>query len=318
MGQVPGAASRQRGEPLPAPTQSLSVQRPGDWYVRRGSAVQGPYALHQIQRYLLLGRVRTSDRVSEDGQRWTVLAELPALIPEEMRDLDSAEGRARFLAAHQRADERSRRERRALAAEEGGWEGGKERRRRSVPGGITGPYVAVALARRPSPVLVFSTAALMLGISLLLGAVLVSGWWVSDSGADCGAAPALGANWAYCVKDRASLSGTDLRYASLRNASVRNADLSGVDLQGADLSFGKFSNSDFGRANLGAATLVGADLAGARLNDADLGHAQLSAANLRGADVTDASFANARLDRAVWVDGRICLPQSIGRCNLDE
>ena len=74
------------------------------WYVRRGSAVQGPYASRQIARYLLLGRIRQTDRVSVDGELWQGLAEVPHLIPDEMKDLESEEGRARFLAAHLRAD----------------------------------------------------------------------------------------------------------------------------------------------------------------------------------------------------------------------
>lgn len=76
------------------------------WYVRRGSAVQGPYSLRQLQRYLLLGRVRLTDRVSLDGEQWTRITQRPDLIPEEMSDLGTEEGLARYEAARQAVDER--------------------------------------------------------------------------------------------------------------------------------------------------------------------------------------------------------------------
>lgn len=77
-----------------------------EWYVRRGSAVQGPYSRDQMRRYILLGRVRLTDRVSEDGQRWSRVTQCPVLIPEEMHDLGSEEGLARYEAARRALDER--------------------------------------------------------------------------------------------------------------------------------------------------------------------------------------------------------------------
>ena len=77
-----------------------------EWYVRRGSAVQGPFTLEQIHRYVLLGRVRLTDRVSEDGESWSRVTQCPDLIPDDMRDLGSEEGLARFEAARRAVDER--------------------------------------------------------------------------------------------------------------------------------------------------------------------------------------------------------------------
>lgn len=77
-----------------------------EWYVRRGSAVQGPYSRDQLRRYLLLGRVRLTDRVSEDGQNWSRVTQCPELIPEEMHDLGSEAGLARYEAARRALDER--------------------------------------------------------------------------------------------------------------------------------------------------------------------------------------------------------------------
>lgn len=85
-----------------------------EWYVRRGSAVQGPYSPAQLRRQLILGRVRLTDRVSEDGQRWHRVTQRPALIPEEMHDLGSEEGLARYEAARQALEEREPEEDRKL------------------------------------------------------------------------------------------------------------------------------------------------------------------------------------------------------------
>lgn len=77
-----------------------------EWYVRRGSAVQGPFSLEQVHHYVLLGRVRLTDRVSEDGESWVRVTQCPELIPDGMRDLGSEEGLARFEEARRAVDER--------------------------------------------------------------------------------------------------------------------------------------------------------------------------------------------------------------------
>ena len=40
------------------------------WYVQKGSRVQGPFSTNEVGRFLLLGRVRNTDRVSRDGELW--------------------------------------------------------------------------------------------------------------------------------------------------------------------------------------------------------------------------------------------------------
>lgn len=99
-----------------------------EWYVRRGSAVQGPYSRDQLRRYILLGRVRLTDRVSEDGARWFRLTQCLELIPEEMHDLGSEEGLARYEAARRALDERD-------PGEDGKLRVGGERTSDPTPGG---------------------------------------------------------------------------------------------------------------------------------------------------------------------------------------
>lgn len=76
------------------------------WYVQKGARVQGPYSTSEIGRFLLLGRVRNSDRVSRDGELWEPVTQVPELIPDELLDLNTDQGWERFFTARTEADER--------------------------------------------------------------------------------------------------------------------------------------------------------------------------------------------------------------------
>jgi len=76
------------------------------WYVQKGARVQGPYSAAEVGRFLLLGRVRNSDRVSRDGELWEPVTQVPELIPDELLDLNSDLGWERFMNARGQADER--------------------------------------------------------------------------------------------------------------------------------------------------------------------------------------------------------------------
>lgn len=76
------------------------------WYTQRGSRLSGPYSRLTIHRYLLLGRIKNSDRVSKDGKLWEPITQVPELIPEELLDLDSDMGWRKFLRARDLVDER--------------------------------------------------------------------------------------------------------------------------------------------------------------------------------------------------------------------
>lgn len=67
-------------------------------------------------------------------------------------------------------------------------------------------------------------------------------------------------------------------------------------------------------ALLAGADLRAAELVGTSLRQAQLSHADFSRANLLHADLAGADLSGARLGEAVWVDGRICAADSIGRC----
>lgn len=76
------------------------------WYIQKGSRVQGPFSTNEVGRFLLLGRVRNSDRVSRDGELWEPVTQVPELIPEELLNLQSDEGWNQFLKVRKVEDER--------------------------------------------------------------------------------------------------------------------------------------------------------------------------------------------------------------------
>lgn len=76
------------------------------WYVQKGSRVQGPFSTNEVGRFLLLGRVRNTDRVSRDGELWEPVTQVPELIPEELLNLQSDEGWNQFLNVRKASDER--------------------------------------------------------------------------------------------------------------------------------------------------------------------------------------------------------------------
>ena len=78
------------------------------WYVQKGSRVLGPFSAGEVGRFLLLGRVRRTDRVSRDGELWEPVTQVPELVPEELLDLDTVPGWARFRDARDAGDERRR------------------------------------------------------------------------------------------------------------------------------------------------------------------------------------------------------------------
>jgi hypothetical protein len=265
--------------------------------MRRGRTVQGPYSSEDVRSYLLLGRLRLSDRVSHDAHTWQPLTQCPELIPDAMRDLASESGRARFEAARRAIDERAQ-DRDALPPD--------------------------AVERRAAPARVWwwrpGTASLL--ATVVVVAVVLAGIGYSrdfkggmHAEVSCGAAAGAGAVWSGCIKDGIAVAqGTDLTELRAVNASLRSAELAGADLRGARLEFADLSQAHLTGADLEQAVLRGADLRGADLATANLTRADLRYADLRSADLDGVNLQGARLGRALWPDGVACAPNSVGRC----
>jgi len=76
------------------------------WYTRRDGVMRGPFSAENISRYMLLGRIRLDDELSQDCETWVVAAELDNLLPGELKSQSSWDDYQQLLTAHMQADER--------------------------------------------------------------------------------------------------------------------------------------------------------------------------------------------------------------------
>jgi hypothetical protein len=289
------------------------------WYVRRGNVTKGPFPEGQISRDILLGRVRDTDELSRDREIWHPLPELPHLVPEVMRNVNTAEDREHLRLARLHEDERQRERRHSGPVDPAIAEQRHGDRRRPEPEEMAKHReLREHLLSAAAPV--YATRiplAIAAGIVLLFGATYF--WHKFDVpppvSRDCTAAPVPGVNWTNCLNEgatlaRARLEGAILHSARLASANVERANLAGADLRYADLRGALLSN-----ANAQNALATGTMLEGAVLDGADFTAADMRYVNLRGARLRGTILTGADVSRATWVDGRICADGSVGKCN---
>ncbi len=230
-----------------------------EWFVRRGTAVQGPYSSARVRHFVLEEKLGFDDEVSADRRAWQRLGSVPEVIPLQMRT-DGTEYMAEQYAARENDRVRAMR--------------------------------AIAVS-----------ALLVVGLTVMAS---LTGTSTPEVQRDCNARPVPGVDLGGCRLEGVRMTGAALAGAHLANTSLRAAGLSGADLTAADLRYADLSDANLSYARLVSANLKGADLRRADLtnvvmDDADLSHADLSGARLGGG-----SLAGARLDSAIWVDGRPC------------
>ena len=83
----------------------------GDWYARRDGVIRGPFTVVLVTRYILLGRIRLDDELSEDRVSWQPARSIAELLPDEVRSLSSWTDYQQLVVARLQVDER-RQERR--------------------------------------------------------------------------------------------------------------------------------------------------------------------------------------------------------------
>ena len=303
------------------------------WYVRHGENISGPHPGAVIASYLLLGRLAHSDEVSLDNITWTPLQDVLELLPLN-RLVDTAAAdyekkkwqEERYRAALRWADERQVTERRTgapngeqaepqperqrsktdrrrveespdiLALRELHLQGESQRRRkRDRFYGVVAALVILVLGAVAAAVVFAPVKPFKVGLGPYTPA--------------CGQPAAPLVNWSNCDK-----SGAWLRGADLKNADLGWARLNSAQLGGSNLAYANLAGADLSYADLSRAQLFGANLANADLGNADLSGADLRYADLRGSKVEAATLTGARLDHALWRDGRRCGEGSIGLC----
>lgn len=285
------------------------------WYVRRAGRVRGPFPAGQIAREILLGRIVDGDELSHDREHWQPLAALPELVPEVLRHADTEAGRERLRLARLHEDERAHDRRHEVAA---GPQARRGRdRRHDEPAAVVAHRERVNRWAHERPAPERNRALLAATVAVALAVLLVYAFYRPDierAVRDCGAPPAAGVNWNSCDFAGRSLNRARLARANLANARLLGADLGHARLDGADLGFAILEGADLRGAVLTGASLRGAILRRARLAGADLRDAELGYADLTGAELAGTRLTGARLDKAIWVDGRVCADGSVGAC----
>ena len=82
------------------------------WYTRRDGVMRGPFSAENISSYLLLGRIRLDDELSQDCVSWSVARHLAKLLPDELASQSCWDDYERLVIAHMKADERGNERRR--------------------------------------------------------------------------------------------------------------------------------------------------------------------------------------------------------------
>jgi hypothetical protein len=290
------------------------------WYVRRGSAVRGPYPPAQITRDILLGRIHNGDDLSQDRKIWRSYNQVPQLLPKELMYPDDPRFERKLMLARLREDERLR-DRRAhepatiMDNRRHGDRRNVESFEAVAPQERVAQWVDAESAGERNliiPAGVTMTVALVLAMYFLWYRPAPRVPTVADR--DCSAPAAPGVNWSNCAMAERDLSHANLRGANLGSITLSRAGLRGARLFETDLSYASLDEAVLAQAMLESANLTGAVLRKADLSAADLQNSNLSYAIFEGANLAGANLAGARFDHAVWTDGRLCGVDSIGTC----
>ena len=282
------------------------------WYIRShpGGKVKGPFPGGQISQEILLGRHKIDEEVSHDKEEWLLIRDVPEILPDILsKNRDDPDFNKRLDAARRWADERrgisdidEQGERRANVSYE--TEEIKRLHR-----------LATAAKKKNSPLATFVQLSIAL-IAIIAVIVLAFQYSPKDTDTvDCAAAAKQGVNWSGCKFIGAQLVEMKLVAANLMNSNLQTANLQSSDLSHANLKFAQLHLTNLKSVNFTKANLTGADLMGANLSGANFNQANLSYANFRDAILNSTDFSNARLDNAIWIDGRTCRVNSIGSCN---
>jgi len=260
------------------------------WYWKQGGKVTGPFPSGLLQKYIILGRVKPSDLMSQDKQTWQRAATIRDLIPEVVRHKSDPNYEERLEAARRWADDRG---------DDRDSDG--ETRKRNTHLGIK----------------VLGWKGILLVILLAAGAIWAAFRFTPDKmfmDIDCMAEPAAG-----IVYDGCDLHGKNFSGKNLKKASFRNANLVGADFSNANLSQSLMQYSDLSRANLAKTKFKKADLTAAKLSGATLFRTNFIDADLSFADLTRAKAKTIRLKRTklaktIWFNGQVCAEQSVDKC----
>ncbi len=285
------------------------------WYLKNGNETVGPFPSGLIRRHLILGRLRESDEISPDGDFWGRVDNFPELIPDELV-LAAAGNPETLIQARLREDERQPGDRRQRQGQAPDDRRNSDRRRTENELAVHHRLQRASLktpSRKPSQLVVTLVGFLLL-VGVLLAYYTLPGTQLPIQSRSCNDTPKPAVNWSNCALSGLQAVATDLRQANISNAQLVGADFRGANLEQSNMAYSDLRMAKLQKARLGAANLIGASLRGADLSEADLRGADLSYVDLTDARLDSAVLTGARLAKAIWIDGKVCAADSMGRC----
>jgi hypothetical protein len=287
----------------------MEVKNKGRWYIRVKDKVRGPFPNQLIGSYLILDRINLHTEVSQDKENWTAVKNYPALVPDVVLNAHTTEGAKALMLARVREDERR--------TQTSPSEFANERR-------IKDESKIIKLHRqlrddiliryRKAPVKNTRNIVVAVLVVLFVIAVIFDQSDGVPAGVDCNAPVRIGMNWSECNKQGQNFAGMDISSSQFKGTKLNAADFSRTRVDDSDLSYANLFQAQMQQSSLQNVLFIGANLRQANLRAANLQGADLSYAELVDAKLDGANLSNARFDHALWVNGKICLPGSIGAC----
>ncbi len=299
------------------PAEQAKENKQKLWFVRRADSVKGPFPSGTVRRFMLLGRVKPSDQVSLDRKSWQGVMDVPEVVPPEIRKAAAEGNLYEVLPSRLVEDERRGVERRGGAEDIKYKDQRKGQRRREESDLVKRHQIARTqlielYKKRRVPYLGLLVVSILVIVSVGVGLYLGSPAAIPDP--YCNAVAAPGVNWRSCRLDAVKYESANLQGAILNSTILRLAQLSGSNLNKADMQYADLSGSDLSYSEISDARMKGINLQNADLTNVDLSNSDLSYANLMNSKLGGANISGVILDKAIWVDGSVCAPGSVGKC----
>ena len=281
------------------------------WYTRQQGSVKGPFNTAIISKQLTIGRLKPFDEVSSDQVSWYKLSSRPQftqdLNPETTEQLkkrlDERNGFDRRFAETSELPTMQQRENDRRQAETE-----LEIRRRQLHTLLMNKF------RQRKEKLFWPLITTFFALTAVFMLAILYPEKLPIPLANCNAPASPNVNWSNCLKPQINIKNNDLTGAQLRNSQLLGSNMMNTSLIGADIAYADLRFTNLSYAQLQNAILVGANLNKADLSYADLTNTDMSYTNLSGANLGGSVLDNVRLDHAIWINGRSCAANSIGRC----
>ncbi len=289
------------------------------WYIRRGQDISGPFPVGQVERDILLNRIRESTELSPDSTHWKELLEWPEWAS-YLKSLYEGENVEEQLQRRRRwEDERTGYDRRANNPQPEP----KYQNRRSITDRRSAESSDTIDSRqqrhqRAKSIRLYSLRAVAIPVAAVIVFVvtylLLYKPPATEDRIDCSLAAAEAINWSHCDLQNKVLSDVNLSKSNLQSSNLTGAQLDQANISVSDLSFAVFTLTRIENSNFSDSRMIGVSFRNTLILNTKFDNANLTYADFSNAELENVSFKGARLDHAIWIDRRRCAQGSIGIC----